>query len=146
VRTDDDEPSPEATRRALRDVVGRCLYGIDVNPMAVELFGHSLDGGAGAGPTAQLRAICRHFRSGPRTALLRLIRKQKCPFAGTLRDGSDGTRTLDLERDRPAIRAPKALRVVDVVDGRASGWNRALWSASATSALQASRFRSGVTM
>jgi hypothetical protein len=39
VRTDNDEPSPEATRRALRDVVGRCLYGVDVNPTAVELCG-----------------------------------------------------------------------------------------------------------
>ena len=39
MRTDDDEPSPEATRRALRDVVGGCLYGVDVNPMAVELCG-----------------------------------------------------------------------------------------------------------
>lgn len=37
VRTGDEEPSPEETRRALRDVVGRCLYGVDVNPMAVEL-------------------------------------------------------------------------------------------------------------
>jgi len=37
VRTGDEEPSPEAVRTALRDVVGRCLYGVDVNPMAVEL-------------------------------------------------------------------------------------------------------------
>ncbi|MCL4821588.1 MAG: N-6 DNA methylase [Vicinamibacteria bacterium] len=37
VRTGDEEPSPEAVRRALRDVVGRCLYGVDINPMAVEL-------------------------------------------------------------------------------------------------------------
>jgi hypothetical protein len=37
VRTGDEEPAPQATRRALRDVVGRCLYGVDVNPMAVEL-------------------------------------------------------------------------------------------------------------
>jgi len=36
-RTRDEEPSPEATRRALRDIVGRSLYGVDVNPMAVEL-------------------------------------------------------------------------------------------------------------
>lgn len=36
-RTGDDEPAPEATRRALRDVIGRCLYGIDVNPMSAEL-------------------------------------------------------------------------------------------------------------
>jgi hypothetical protein len=37
LRTGDDEPAPEAVRRALRDVIGRCIYGIDVNPMAVEL-------------------------------------------------------------------------------------------------------------
>nr|BBH92021.1 hypothetical protein KTA_02200 [Thermogemmatispora argillosa] len=37
VRTGSEEPGPEARRRALRDVVGHCLYGVDVNPMAVEL-------------------------------------------------------------------------------------------------------------
>jgi hypothetical protein len=37
VRTGDDEAAPEAVRTALRDVIGRCIYGIDVNPMAVEL-------------------------------------------------------------------------------------------------------------
>ena len=42
VRTGDDEPSPEATRVALRDVIGRCLYGVDVNPMAAELCKVSL--------------------------------------------------------------------------------------------------------
>ena len=42
VRTGDDEPSPDATREALRDVIGRCLYGVDVNPMAAELCKVSL--------------------------------------------------------------------------------------------------------
>ncbi len=42
VRTGDEEPSPEATRAALRDVIGRCIYGVDVNPMAVELCKVSL--------------------------------------------------------------------------------------------------------
>lgn len=42
VRTGDNEPSPEAVRHALRDVVGRCLYGVDINPMAVELCKVSL--------------------------------------------------------------------------------------------------------
>ena len=42
VRTGDSEPSPEAIRTALRDVVGRCLYGVDANPMAVELCKVSL--------------------------------------------------------------------------------------------------------
>lgn len=36
-RTGDDEPAPEFIRRALRDVIGHCIYGLDINPMAVEL-------------------------------------------------------------------------------------------------------------
>lgn len=42
IRTGDEEPSPEATHTALRDVIGHCLYGVDVNPMAVELCKVSL--------------------------------------------------------------------------------------------------------
>lgn len=42
VRSGDAEPSPEEMRHALRDVVGRCLYGVDVNEMAVELCKVSL--------------------------------------------------------------------------------------------------------
>ncbi len=42
VRTGDEQPSPEATRKALRDVIGRCIYGVDLNPMAVELCKVSL--------------------------------------------------------------------------------------------------------
>jgi hypothetical protein len=42
VRTGDEEPAPEARRTALRDVVGRCIYGVDINPMAVELCKVSL--------------------------------------------------------------------------------------------------------
>jgi len=41
-RTGDEEPAPEALRAALRDVIGHCLYGVDVNPMAVELCKVSL--------------------------------------------------------------------------------------------------------
>ncbi len=42
IRTGEEEPAPEARRRALRDVVGRCIYGVDINPMAVELCKVSL--------------------------------------------------------------------------------------------------------
>lgn len=42
VRTGEGEPSPDAVRDALRDVVSRCLYGVDVNPMALELAKVSL--------------------------------------------------------------------------------------------------------
>lgn len=37
VRTGDDEPGPRERQRALRDIVGRCIYGVDLNEMAVEL-------------------------------------------------------------------------------------------------------------
>ena len=37
VRTQEDEPAPDAVRHALRDVIGHCIFGVDINPMAVEL-------------------------------------------------------------------------------------------------------------
>ncbi|OPL18828.1 MAG: hypothetical protein AVO35_12815 [Candidatus Aegiribacteria sp. MLS_C] len=33
----ESEPSPVLYQQALRDVIGRCLYGVDVNPMSAEL-------------------------------------------------------------------------------------------------------------
>ena len=42
VRSGDDDPSPHDVQAALRDVVGRCIYGVDLNPMAVELCKVSL--------------------------------------------------------------------------------------------------------
>jgi hypothetical protein len=41
-RTGEEEPPPEAQRKAIRDVIGHCIYGVDVNPMAVELCKVSL--------------------------------------------------------------------------------------------------------
>ena len=38
----DSEPSPLLHQHALRDVIGRCLYGVDMNPMAAELCRVSL--------------------------------------------------------------------------------------------------------
>jgi hypothetical protein len=37
LRTGETDPAPDVFRHALREVVSRCLYGIDVNPMALEL-------------------------------------------------------------------------------------------------------------
>ncbi len=37
IRTGEDEPAPERVREAIRDVVAHCLYGVDKNPLAVEL-------------------------------------------------------------------------------------------------------------
>lgn len=42
VRAEGLEPSPPEVQHALREVVSRCIYGVDLNPMAVELCKVSL--------------------------------------------------------------------------------------------------------
>lgn len=42
LRSGDEEPAPAALRHALRDVMGRCVYGVDINPMSMELCKVSL--------------------------------------------------------------------------------------------------------
>jgi len=37
VRTGEEQPSPTAFRAAIRDVIRQCIYGVDLNPLAVEL-------------------------------------------------------------------------------------------------------------
>lgn len=41
-RTGDPEPPPAEVRHALRDVIGSCIYGVDLNPLAAELAKVSL--------------------------------------------------------------------------------------------------------
>ncbi len=36
-RTGEDQPNPPEFRRALKDVISNCIYGVDKNPLAVEL-------------------------------------------------------------------------------------------------------------
>ncbi len=42
IRTGEEEPAPEPYKTALRDVIGHCIYGVDINPMSVELCKVSL--------------------------------------------------------------------------------------------------------
>lgn len=37
VRSGEEQPSPEVLRPAIRDVISHCIYGVDKNPLAVEL-------------------------------------------------------------------------------------------------------------
>ena len=37
VRTGEDEPAPERIRESIRDVISHCIYGVDKNPLAVDL-------------------------------------------------------------------------------------------------------------
>ena len=36
-RTGEEEPAPERVREAIRDVIAHCIYGVDKNPLAVDL-------------------------------------------------------------------------------------------------------------
>jgi len=42
IRAGEEEPSPIHYQHALRDVIGSCIYGVDINPMSVELCKVSL--------------------------------------------------------------------------------------------------------
>ncbi|MDD2229440.1 MAG: hypothetical protein PHY48_08525 [Candidatus Cloacimonetes bacterium] len=42
IRAGEDEPAPSIIQHALRDVIGHCIYGVDINPMSVELCKISL--------------------------------------------------------------------------------------------------------
>jgi hypothetical protein len=42
IRSGEVEPSPAEVQRALRDVIAHCIYGVDLNPTAVELCKFSL--------------------------------------------------------------------------------------------------------
>lgn len=37
VQTDEEQPNPLAIRKAMKDVVRNCIYGVDKNPLAIEL-------------------------------------------------------------------------------------------------------------
>ncbi|MFC3494439.1 Eco57I restriction-modification methylase domain-containing protein [Glycomyces rhizosphaerae] len=63
VREQNPEPTPKALRAALREVVGRCIYGVDINPMAVELAKVSL-WMEGLEPGKALGFLDAHIRCG----------------------------------------------------------------------------------
>ena len=68
------EPSPQASREALRDIVAHCLYGLDINPMAVELCKVSLwlESNSPGRPLSFLdhRIVCGNSLLGTTPALL----------------------------------------------------------------------------
>ncbi len=63
IRTKEEEPPVEDVRHALRDVISRCIYGVDINPMAVELCKISLWMEA-MEPGKPLTFIDHHIRCG----------------------------------------------------------------------------------
>lgn len=63
LRTGGDEPSLDQLRHALREVVGHCIYGVDLNPMAVELCKIAL-WMEGLEPGKPLSFLDAHIRCG----------------------------------------------------------------------------------
>ena len=63
VRTGEEEPSPEARRDATREVIAHCIYGVDRNPLAVELCRVALWIEACA-PDRPLTFLDHHIRCG----------------------------------------------------------------------------------
>jgi hypothetical protein len=59
----ESEPSPLLYQQALRDIIGRCLYGVDMNPMAAELCRVSLWLEA-LEPSKPLSFLDHHIRVG----------------------------------------------------------------------------------
>jgi hypothetical protein len=103
LRTGDDEPAPPAMQAALRDVVGRCLFGVDIKAMAVELCKVSLWMEA-LDPGRPLSFLDAHIQSG--NALLGVspaLLKRGLPekaFAGVLPGDDPDTMKALRKRDR----------------------------------------------
>ncbi len=65
VRTDERQPDPLTRRAAIRDVIAGCIYGVDVNPLAVDLCKLSLwiEGHNAGMPLSFLDSHIRHGNS-----------------------------------------------------------------------------------
>lgn len=103
-------PTPEDYRHALRQVVGRCIYGVDLNPLAVELCKVSLWMEA-VDPGLPLTFLDAHIREG--NALLgasRAIMGDEVPDdAWQLLEGDDRKVVASLKRKNKAERTGQSL-------------------------------------
>jgi hypothetical protein len=106
VRTSDTEPSPQAIRAATTDVIERCIYGVDVNDLAIEITKVALwlEAFDGSRPFPFLDA---HFKVG--NSLLgttpALLRNNLPDAAFTVLTGDDGPWTAKLKARNKAERA-----------------------------------------
>lgn len=73
VRTGEEQPSPTAYRTALRDVIRTCIYGVDLNPLAVELCKVALWLEA-HNPGQPLNFLDHHIKCG--NAIVGFVRKE----------------------------------------------------------------------
>jgi hypothetical protein len=143
VRTGDGEPAPEELRRALRDVIGRCIHGVDANEMAVELCKVSLwmEAVEPGKPLSFLdhRIVCgnsllgatpRLLSEGVPDAAFKPLEGDDKPFVTSLRNANKRQRewrdqlTLDLSASVAGLARPLAegMAAIDrMPDERAAG-------------------------
>lgn len=74
VRTGEEQPSPAAYRAAIRDVIRTCIYGVDLNPLAVELCKVALWLEA-HNPGEPLNFLDHHIKCG--NAIVGLVRQEE---------------------------------------------------------------------
>ncbi|NML15449.1 Eco57I restriction-modification methylase domain-containing protein [Azohydromonas caseinilytica] len=73
VRTGEEQPAPSTFRQALRDVIRHCIYGVDLNPLAVELCKVALWLEAHV-PGEPLRFLDHHIKCG--NAIVGYVRRE----------------------------------------------------------------------
>ncbi len=74
VRTGEEQPSPAAFRTAVRDVIRECIYGVDLNPLAVELCKVALWLEAHS-PGEPLNFLDHHIKCG--NAIVGFVRREE---------------------------------------------------------------------
>ena len=112
VRTGEDQPAPAAYRAGIRDVIINCIYGVDKNPLAMELCKVSLWLEAHI-PGAPLNFLDHHIKCGDsivglahQNELLKGITEEA--FKKVTGDDSDVVKRL-AKRNREEVKARKQI-------------------------------------
>jgi hypothetical protein len=130
VRTGEDQPSPLAMRTAVRDAIRHCIYGVDLNPLAVELCKVALWLEAHV-PGEPLSFLDHHIKCG--NAILGYVRREDIEsrgvpdeaFVTVARDDKDTAAVLR-QRNKAERSGQKALKfdpeVERQLDEALKGW------------------------
>ncbi|WP_194786637.1 Eco57I restriction-modification methylase domain-containing protein [Rhodocyclus gracilis] len=132
VRTGEEQPSPTAFRAAIREVIRECIYGVDLNPLAVELCKVALWLEAHT-PGEPLNFLDHHIKCG--NAIVGFARREEAERGvpdeafKTLPDDDKETAALLRKRnkkeraDHAAGQLPLSASLQKQLDGILRGWN-----------------------
>lgn len=132
VRTGEEQPSPTAFRAAIRDVIRECIYGVDLNPLAVELCKVALWLEAHT-PGEPLNFLDHHIKCG--NAIVGFARREEAERGvpdeafKTLPDDDKDTAALLRKRnkkereDHAAGQIPLSASMQKQLDDILRGWN-----------------------